>query len=200
MSSWPPADRWWLYFRLTALLCIQFIVVYGGTNWLTDLRSDVHRVYFDWELRIPLVPAMAWVYGSIALLMLLPVFKLDDAELRRLAGQVSLAILIAGCVFLVYPAQTGYAAATELTPAMNAIRRIDLPYNLIPSLHVALSALIVLFVFRRFRFPGRLLLAAWMLAMLASVLLTHQHHVADILGAGALVWICRRLVPQAISS
>ena len=190
----------WLYTRLALLLCVQFAVIYGGTNWLTSLRGDVHRVYFDWELGIPLVPAMAWIYGSIVILMLLPAFRLDSAGLRGLAKQISVAMLIAGCVFLVYPGRIAYEAVADLPPAIRAIRTVDLPYNVIPSLHVALSALVMLFLYPTYRLPGRLFLAAWMLAMIASVLLTHQHHVADVVAAGLLVWTCRRLMPQAISS
>ena len=42
----------------TVLLSLLFMVVYGGTNWLTSLRTDVGTWYYSWEKYIPFVPLM----------------------------------------------------------------------------------------------------------------------------------------------
>ncbi len=184
------------YLKLASLLSIQFVLIYGGANLLSEHRSDVHRIYFDWELAIPLLPAMVWVYASIVPLMLSPLFYLDIGQLNRLAKQLALAMLIAGAVFLVFPGTIGYETTPNLPRAIAAIRSIDMPYNVFPSLHVALSSIIMLQLYRVFELPGRLFLAAWMVALIASVLFTHQHHIADVIGGLLLAWLCHRLLPR----
>lgn len=188
------------YLWFAVPLFLQFVVIYGGINWLTQYRSDVHLIHFDWELSIPLVPAMMWVYASITVLMILPAFYLDRDQLQRLAKRLALAMLVAGGVFLAYPGQVGYAPVDDLPAGIDLLRRIDLPYNVLPSLHVALSAIVMRSLFGVFGTAGRLMLGAWLPAMVASVLLTHQHHVADVLGAAVLVWLCLWLVPEGTAT
>jgi membrane-associated phospholipid phosphatase len=178
------------------LLCVQFVIIYGGANLLSQHRSDVYHLYFDWELAIPLVPSMVWIYASITPLMLLPLFYLDRDQLTHLAKQLALAMLIAGIVFLLFPATLGYERAPSASVAIELIRSIDLPYNLVPSLHVALSAIIMLHLYPTFGKTGRFFLSAWVLAMISSVLLTHQHHLADVLGGLVLASLCFRLPPN----
>ena len=43
---------------------------------------------------------------------------------------------------------------------------------------------------------GKALLGIWMIALVVSVLLTHQHHLADVLGGLLLALICEPLVPR----
>ena len=106
--NWPGRQRSLHYLKLATLLFIQFIVIYGGANLLSQQRTDVHRIYFDWELGIPLFPTMLWVYASIVPLMLSPPFFLDSRQLTHLAKQLALAMVIAGLVFLILPGTTGY--------------------------------------------------------------------------------------------
>ena len=179
------------YLKLTLLLTIQFVVIYGGANWISTYRNDIHHIYFGWERSIPLVPSMAWVYASIFPLMLMPPFYLDEGQLNRLAKQMALAMAFAGAVFLLYPGTVGYDLAASPSRAIGFIRTIDLPYNTFPSLHVALSAIVMLHLRPAMGTRGRALLATWFIALVASVILTHQHHFADVLGAGLLVWFCR---------
>jgi hypothetical protein len=194
--NWPDKKRFLHYLKLATLLFAQFILIYGGANYLSQFRTDIHHIYFNWELAIPLVPVMFWIYVSITPLMFSPLFLLDIDQQNHLAKQLSLAMFIAGAVFLVFPGTIGYATGKELPATIAFIRTIDLPYNVFPSLHVALSSIIMLHLYRIFGSGGRLFLAIWLIALIASVMLTHQHHLADVLGAIPLVWFCRRAVPR----
>lgn len=194
--KWPDRQRSLLYLKLASLLSIQFIVIYGGANWLSGHRDDVHRLYFEWELAIPLVPSMIWVYFSITPLMLSPLFFLDINQLSRLAWQMAIAVFIAGAVFLMFPATTGYPSPEELSRAIEVLRSIDQPHNLVPSLHVALSAIIMSHLYQLFGLRGKLILATWLIALIVSVMLTHQHHLADVFGGLILAWACLRLLPD----
>ncbi len=182
------------YLKLASLLSVQFIVIYGGAIWFSEQRVDVYRIYFEWERAIPLVPSMTWVYFSITPLMLLPAAILDIDQLNRLAWQIALAILIAGAVFLVFPATIGYPPPEDPSRIIELLRSIDRPYNLIPSLHVALSAIIILNLQPVFGARGKVLLGVWLAALIVSVILTHQHHLADVLGGLLLTVLCQQLV------
>lgn len=195
VNGWPDQQRCWHYLKLSALLSVQFLLIYGGANLLSAHRSDVHQIYFEWELAVPLLPSMVWIYASIVPLMLSPLLCLDISQQNCLAKQMALAMLIAGAVFLVFPGKVGYESVANLPRAIAAIRSIDLPYNVFPSLHVALSSIIMLHLYRTFDSRGRVFLAVWLVALIASVLFTHQHHMADVLGGLALAWLCYRLVP-----
>jgi membrane-associated phospholipid phosphatase len=69
---------------------------------------------------------------------------------------------------------------------------MDLPHNLMPSLHVSWSALFVISL--RSASPAWLRRAfeAWFVALCTSVLLVHQHHVLDVAG-GILVALAAKL-------
>lgn len=183
------------YLKLASLLSLQFVVIYGGAIWFSEQRDDVHRIYFEWERTIPLVPSMVWVYFSVTPLMLLPAAILDIDRLNRLAWQMALAILIAGAVFMVFPATIGYPPTEDPSRAIELLRSVDRPYNLVPSLHVALSSIIVLNLHPVFGARGKALLGVWLAALIVSVILTHQHHLADVLGGLLLTILCQRLVP-----
>ncbi|MGH9723185.1 MAG: hypothetical protein ACRD8O_23485, partial [Bryobacteraceae bacterium] len=121
-----------LFWKLSALLTILFVVVYGGTNWINSQRADVHRLYFDWELGIPFVPWMMWVYFSLNLYLALTLFLLDVPGLKLYAKTFALATLVGGAVHLVLPARLGFDR-----PAIP----LDMPYNLVPSMHVTYATM-----------------------------------------------------------
>jgi len=186
-----------LYLLLGLGLDALFVVVYLGLNLLTAHRDGRFRLYWDWELDIPLVQPMILVYSSILALFLLPVFWLDPDGLKLLAKRMAAAILAAGTVFLLLPAESGFArgADTGRFAGMFALLwAVDLPHNLFPSLHVALSGLIVAALFRQSPAWARLLLGLWLVAICFAVVLVHQHHVVDVLGGLVLAWACQRLL------
>ena len=197
--NWPGKLRGLLYLKLASLLSVQVFVTYYGVNYITRNRSNVHDFYFDWEPAIPLVPAAAWAYLSIFILMLLPVFYLNCQQMRLLARQMAFAMFIAGVVFLIFPCRVGYPPVSDLPTGIWLIKNIELPHTIFPSLHVALSSIIMLHLHRPFSPNGRLLLVAWLIALIASVMLTHQHHLADVLGGLVLAWLCHRFTRREIS-
>jgi membrane-associated phospholipid phosphatase len=64
---------------------------------------------------------------------------------------------------------------------------VDLPHNLVPSLHVTFSALILFsLIDASVLFAAKLALSAWLILICLSTLLVHQHHLLDV-AAGLLV-------------
>lgn len=188
-----PLARLGLYLRLVLLLDVLFVVVYGGLNWLTARRSDVHALYFDWERRVPFVPAMIVAYFSIVILFVVPLFLLDERAMRRLARRIALAILLSGSVYLLLPAQLGFERPQDVpgyAPIFRALHAVDLPHNLVPSLHIAYSALIVAaLIAAGLPVWADVLLYAWLGLICVAVVLVRQHHLADVAGGFAVAWI-----------
>jgi hypothetical protein len=106
-----------------------------------------------------------------------------------------LAILFAGIAFLLMPAQLAFPPPQNLGLWEGLFRfadRLNLDYNLVPSLHVALSVVCLEMFAPHATTLGRLGLRGWGLLIAASTIFTHQHHLLDaITGYGlalALVW------------
>ena len=175
--------------RWAAFLTFLFLAVYLGCNWITSQRTGLYRLWFDWELKIPFVSAMVWVYLSLFVTFFLPMFTLREAALNVLCKRLALAVVASGFLFLLLPAQLGFERPAEVPGQAAAFRLIylfDLPHNLVPSLHVSWSALI-LGSLRVVSPPWtRRLLEVWFLLLCAAAVLVHQHHLLDVLG-GMLV-------------
>jgi hypothetical protein len=187
-----------IYGGITALL---FILGYGGANWLAAQRETHFRLYWDGELAVPLVPQAIWIYLSINLLFLLPLFRLDRAGMAWLGRRMIAATLIASAFFLVLPTTVGFARLEDgLNPAFNLLYALDYPFNCAPSLHVAYSALIIAAVWRGAGRHLRAALATWLVMIIASTIFTHQHHLFDAASALLLVGLLCRIGRDRIAA
>jgi membrane-associated phospholipid phosphatase len=199
--AWPARPRLLLYLRLLALLTLLFALVYGGCNWLAQWRGSSVGLYADWELALPFVPAMIYVYLSIGGLFLLPLFCLDGDEMRALAKAFAVATLAAGAVFLLLPAHLGHPRPPTV-PGHDAfyalVYRLDLVHNTVPSLHITYSTLIVRIVGGVLPGRGSAVLHAWLALMAVAVVLVRQHHLLDVAAGLALGWACHRYYLRAL--
>jgi membrane-associated phospholipid phosphatase len=212
--AWPGSALLTRFAVIFLVVSLLFAVVYGGADAITARRAHRLRVDLPFEAAIPFVPGLAWIYMSIYLPFLAAPFLLRSRrELDALAAALAVVIVTAGLVFLLLPAELGYPPPPGLGRSAGATvfriaDRLNLEYNLVPSLHVALSAACLAVYARRAAAGGRLLLGAWALAIGASTLLTHQHHLLDIvtgyaLAVAAVAWVYRPLAavrPPSASS
>src|SRR5262249_53307165 len=93
--------------------------------------------------------------------------------------------------FLLLPAQLAYEKGDDpgLWQALfDWNRHIVLNYNLVPSLHVAMSAVALAAYARGRGLLGKALLAAWGMAIALSTLLVHEHHVVAVAAGALLGW------------
>jgi membrane-associated phospholipid phosphatase len=185
------------YAAYAAALTLLFAMVYGATNWISQQRSETYRVFTDWELTLPFVPQLVFVYFSIFFVFWLPLFTVERHEVRPLAGAFALATSIAGVCFLLFPTRLGFVRPSLVPgyePIFSTLYAIDLPYNTLPSLHVAYSTLAMLtFVSAVDDRLTRVALTLWLAAMVASVVLIHQHHIADVVAGLVLGLVCYRV-------
>ncbi|EEF61879.1 phosphatase PAP2 family protein [Pedosphaera parvula] len=180
--GWPHLRFAWL---LSGITLLWFVIVYGGSDALTAHRTLRIRVHLDAELAIPFVPEMVVIYMSIYLLFLAVPFILRRCEeILALAMTLNLVVLVGGIGFLLFPAELAYAVPKNIGYLPGMFRLADalnLTYNLMPSLHVALSVVCIGAFALRIAGIGKVLLWSWAIAIAASTLLTHQHHLLDVL-------------------
>lgn len=177
-------------FALAGLrLSLLFAFVFYGVDAFTATRSDLWRLHMAWELSIPYWPAAYPLYLSALVMPFVVAVKVRDARAIGLwERRMALAIVLAALVYLLLPGQLAYesAPAGAWQPLADATRQMAGRHNLLPSLHVALTLVIVLAVWPHCTLRDRALVALWAVALGASTLLTHQHHVLDVL-AGAVL-------------
>ena len=180
--------------RTSFLLSTLFLVVYGSTNALASLRHHVPTAAFEWERALPFVPALIIPYMSIDLFFVAaPFLCRTDTERRTLAARIAAAILIAGACFLLFPLRFAFdrpPAGGVLGVIFNHFRELDQPFNQLPSLHIALCALLAPVYLRRSKPALRAALALWFLLIALSAVLTYQHHTIDVLGGLFLAAFC----------
>jgi membrane-associated phospholipid phosphatase len=175
-------------------LSLLFVAVYGGCLWITARRNDVGVFYFEWERAIPFLPAMILPYLSIDLFFVFAPFLFpNEDELKLYTRRTTMAILLAGIGFLVWPLRFAFprpSAEGWLGAVFDSFRALDAPNNLFPSLHAALLVLLADAYARHTRGAARIGLLGWFVLIGLSPVLTHQHHVIDILGGFALAALC----------
>ncbi|MCC7215256.1 MAG: phosphatase PAP2/dual specificity phosphatase family protein [Burkholderiales bacterium] len=190
---WRRALAWLLF------LAPFFFVTYGFANWTAAQRTAVPALAFGWERAIPF---WAWTivpYWSIDALYGLSLFVCASRrELDAHAKRLLTAQLFAVACFVAAPHRFSFdrPAADGLFGAMfDALFAFDLPYNQIPSLHIALAVILWVLYARRVRGLARILLDAWFMLIGVSVLTTYQHHFIDIPTGFALGWLAVWLWP-----
>jgi protein-tyrosine phosphatase len=184
----------WAAARTSAGLSVLFLVVYGGSNWITAHRSDVGTWYYGWERYIPFVPLMIVPYMSIDFFFLAgPFFCRDPRELRTLARRIGFAILAAGACFLLFPLRFAFErpeAGGLLGAIFDWFRGMDQPYNQLPSLHITLRTILAHLYVRHTAGLPRVGVRVWFSLIGFSTLLTYQHHFVDIVGGFVLAGVC----------
>lgn len=190
--SFPSRDQALYYLRVVATQVALFAVVYGGCNWLTAHRSGVGHYYFAWELDIPLMPRMIWLYHSIIILFLMPMFVFNREQVTAIGRAFASVTVAGGVCFLLFPGVAGftrpdYASEPGLQAlAFRILYHADNIHNVMPSLHVAYCTLVILSLQKQLQGGVRLVFWAWLLAIVTSTVLVHQHHLVD-LPTGALL-------------
>lgn len=170
-----------------------FGAIYGFTNVLTEFRDFRVPVHLDLERRIPFVPAMTVVYASLYPMFLLTPFLLKTrAEVHALLKTFWIEVAVGAVFFVVIPADVAYPPNPDaglFTPVFDVVTSLSMNHNLFPSMHVTF-AVTFMTAFARVRLPW--LFGAWGVAICASTVLTHQHHLVDVAGGVVLAFICLR--------
>lgn len=180
-----------------------FVVVYAGCNWITAQRTDVGTIFFEWERHIPFLPLLIAPYLSIDLFFVAaPFLCRSERELSTFARRVAAAIVMAGICFLALPFRFAFTrphADGWIGAVFDWFRAMDAPFNLFPSLHIALSALLIVTYARHTRGAVRAAIVVWFFLIILSAVFTYQHHVLDVIGGFALAGYCFYFIRESQS-
>jgi hypothetical protein len=182
--------------RIYGLWACTFFTVYPACNLITSHRTNTFSLYLDSELKIPFVPQFVWFYLSMYVLFLTPPFYLNASEAKILGKRLVLSTLASGCIFLLLPAKLGFVRTIPddplYRPVFALMFAIDLPYNMVPALHVVFSALIVLAILDASEtVQTRVLWWSWLIVICVSTVLVHQHHLIDVISGLTVATISR---------
>ena len=195
---WKRAVAWLLF------LGPFFFLSYGFANWLASPRASVPVVAFEWERAIPFHAWTIIPYWSIDALYAFSLFVCATrVELDTHAKRLLTAQLVAVACFLAFPLRFSFdrPAADGVSGALfDVLAGFDLPYNQLPSLHIALAVILWMLYASKLRGMARILLTLWFVMIGASVLTTYQHHFIDLPTGFALGWLCVWLWPMPAAS
>lgn len=196
--AWPGWPHLGQGLALGAAFTLWFGACYGGASWATSLHALRVPIHTQAELGLPLVPWLLVFYMSIYLLFLAEPFVLRTRrELRALVAAQAFATLAGAVCFVLVPAQTAYAPPGDLgswTGLYQLADRMNLEFNNLPSLHVALGVLCIAAFAEHAGTSLRRLLWAWAALLSVSTVLTHQHHLVDVPAGWLLAWLSWRQV------
>ncbi len=196
--GWPG----WPVFRHFVLIALAvtawFAVVFVGADAFTAMHSARIAVHTRLELGLPLVPWMVAPYMSVFLLFSAVPFVLRTRrEVSALGWTLAKLIFVSGISFLLLPAELAFDPPSELGIWGNVFHfadRLNLDYNLVPSLHVGLSAACVSVFTLYAAGMARIGLWLWLLVICMSTVLTHQHHIIDVVTGLVLGLMSQQLI------
>lgn len=182
---------WWQAGWVAVGTSLLFMVFYGGAAYLTEMRDDVGTWYYEWERVIPFVPAMIVPYMSIDLFFFFaPFLCKHQAELKVLAWRLSAVVVGAAICFLIYPLKLAVERPTEVEEVFGMVytwfTALDRPYNLCPSMHIALRTVLAAHYAKYCSGWLRAAMNFWFFLIGCSTLLLFQHHVIDVVGGFVL--------------
>lgn len=187
LFAWPGASVYGRQLLLMGLFYAAFYALYGGTSRIADNYTAFHRVHVAWELRIPFMPGMVHVYLSLNILLSLAPFVFRSVrELCPLLGTLLAMTVVAVVCFLVYPVEVAFARPPQSEFWFRCADLANMNHNQLPSLHVAFATAAAMAYGRRCGAAGRLVFHAWALAISASTVLIHEHHLLDVVAGWAL--------------
>ena len=186
------------YLGYGSLIYLLFALVYGGTNWWSAQQTDLFHFFFEWELRTPFIPAWIYVYLSLSLFFLIPMFVLQAHQFTPLLWSFVAIILFSGLLFLIFPTEAGAIRPSVIQgyeKPFSLLYALDLPHNLFPSLHISLTTLCLLALFSHLKGSLWFLpVVFWWAAMALSVFFVHQHYLIDVIGGFIVAFLCYKLV------
>ena len=202
MNNRPPREPalfWPAAWRLL-LAGAVFVGVYGFCNRFTATRGDVGVWMWDWERHIPFVREFIVPYWSLDLFFCGAFFLCRSrAELNLLTKRLVAVVLASGVCFLLVPLQMGLPRpepAGWTAPLFRALYAGDMPYNLAPSLHISLRAILWVCYGAHLRGGLRSATKFWFTLIGLSTLLVRQHHVVDVAAGFLMAWAVLAAFPD----
>lgn len=179
-------EGWRIYLKTLAWLGPFSVVSYLYTNWRTDQVIRSFDVYFDMELKLPLVASAAYLYFGLMFFLLLPPLLLSPVKLRLFLRQLFIGCLVALAFFYIFPAPLAFIRPEPANPALEMLYLMDRPNNASFSIFQFYLGLITLACFKELGTVKRGILVVLAVMVGISGLLIWQQHLMGIMTA----WSC----------
>ena len=196
-------------FRYLALTLAIFYLLYNLTNFYSAMLYEVapwkiHNLATSFDNAIPFIAAMIVPYSWSLLLFVASFFIVRTMpQLVLLTRRLIVATILACLIFYCYPAR--FSLHRPLPDDWTQIGYqflmvTDKPFNQLPSLHVSYALLIGLSLWNVISTNNLWLLSSYRLLLvsvcgliIASTVLTYQHHILDVVGGIILAGIVFQL-------
>ena len=187
-----------------ALIAVLFLYTFGGyyAIGLSADASAAHTLRTPLDDAIPFIPVTIYLYSWVYTAMLYPAFTVRCPGLfRRVSVAYAVVISVSLVTFATFPVTSlGFRPELSQLPDTRfhewGVRlnfMLDPPFNLFPSLHMAIGTLAVLAAAKARRRYG--VVAALVIAGVAVAVCTvKQHYVADAVAGIALGLVAYALV------
>jgi len=188
-------------FILLAVTTVIYSSLYLSVNWYSFYYQSQNFLYWPWELEIPLVDWFILIYFS-AYLSFLPVFfGLNYQGHLKIAKALIVSGFIGCMIFLVYPTSCAYQRDLNEVENFKLFYSFlwtqDNPTTLMPSFHVAMSAIFLLPMAKHSRSYGmKIFYGCWLALICVSIVLVHQHHIIDIFTGLILSYFSLKIVER----
>ncbi len=171
----------WLIYGL-----VMFGVWSGLYFWIAESRVDAikHTMIVEFDGKIPFIPEWVWIYLTVYMIFLIPLFGLTDRRLLKVVMSSYITVMLICYVFFYfYPVEyprPELVVNDFSTWALSLVYKNDKPWNCFPSSHCAMAmmaALVLLEINWSFGIWG--LTVA--LSIGVSTLFTKQHFILDVI-------------------
>ncbi|ELY5930418.1 phosphatase PAP2 family protein [Cronobacter turicensis] len=189
-------------YRLRALLLGwgSVGVVYSTTDLLQRAGHKLPPLWFD--SLTDFSPSAIWLYMSFFLLVPAGYWLTPLSQVKWLMRATQLAALCAGVIYLAWPTTMTYPAVSGEGISVEALRlllAVDSPQNCFPSLHMALTLLMVWGISQRGQWRYTLTAVLWGAAISVSILQLRRHLFIDLVGGVALTLLAGMLARKMLS-
>jgi membrane-associated phospholipid phosphatase len=187
----------WSFLKHASQIAGLFVAIYYSTDLVAGLRH-ASVFMFHCERNIPFVPQMYVIYFSALCLPFVLLLYFDSTgQIQDWASEMRISILFSGAIFLILPTSQFTIFSFSDHPIIDrGIQLITGRHNLFPSMHVALSTIIVRHIVRlEKRTRVRLVFWMWLAALIASTVITRQHNVIDVFG-GIIIALAAPMLSQ----
>ena len=185
-------------YRILAILALIsfFIIFYLGANHFSVFPVHTPPLY-DWEKSIPFLPWTVFFYLLAYIQVIFAIYLVDEQNLKKTLRGILGLIAFHGLFFFFYP--TSYPRPpfpADMSPLSNLgyslIIFLDNPNNCFPSLHVAVSLLSALIIWKK-SLMIRITSLIVTILTIVSTLTLKQHFFVDIIG-GAITAVIFYLI------
>ncbi|ALB63053.1 Ser/Thr and Tyr protein phosphatase (dual specificity) [Cronobacter condimenti 1330] len=189
-------------YRLKALLLGwgSVGVVYSATDLLQRAGHKLPPLWID--RLIDFSPSAVWLYLSFFILIPLGYWLTPRSQVKWLMHATQLAALFAGVVYLSWPSTMDYPLVSGEGVSVDLLRTLmalDSTQNCFPSLHMALTVLMLWGICKRGQRRVTVFAVLWGAAIAVSILQLRRHLFIDLVGGAALALLAGGLAEKILS-